>query len=59
MAQDDVLAYQLAAGLAFAVSDSMKIDIQYRLFGTDNPEFKELDGEYMTHNLMIGLRSSF
>jgi opacity protein-like surface antigen len=56
---DNVFAYQIAAGMAFPVNQSLKIDLQYRLFGTDDPDFDGLEAEYITHNLMIGFRQSF
>jgi opacity protein-like surface antigen len=56
---DTVLAYQVAAGVSFAVSHHTKIDMQYRFFGTDDPDFDTFEAEYTTHNLMIGLRQSF
>ena len=56
--KDDVFAYQLAAGAGFAITEKLKIDVQYRLFGTDNPEFKNVEAEYITHNLLFGLRGS-
>lgn len=56
---DNVLAYQLAAGVAFPVNPNMNIDVQYRLFGTEDPDFDDVEAEYTTHNLMVGLRYSF
>ena len=56
--KDDVFAYQLAAGVGFALTEKLKMDVQYRLFGTDNPEFKNVEAEYITHNLLFGLRYS-
>ena len=56
---DNVFAYQLGAGLAFALNPKMKIDLQYRFFATEDPDFYGLEAEYLTHNLMIGLRTSF
>jgi len=56
---DNVFAYQFAAGVAFALNPKMKVDLQYRFFGTEDPDFYGLEAEYLTHNLMIGLRTSF
>jgi opacity protein-like surface antigen len=56
---DNVLAYQLAAGVAFPVNPNMNVDLQYRLFGTEDPDFDDVEAEYTTHNLMVGLRYSF
>jgi len=56
--KDDVFAYQFAAGATYAITEKLKLDVQYRLFGTDNPEFKNVEAEYITHNLLFGLRGS-
>jgi opacity protein-like surface antigen len=56
---DNVFAYQFAAGMAFALNPKMKIDVQYRFFGTEDPDFYGLEAEYLTHNVMVGLRTSF
>jgi len=56
---DTVFAYQLIVGGSIAASETLSVDLQYRYFATDDPEFNGLDAEYSTHNLMIGLRQSF
>lgn len=56
---DTVLAYQLAAGVTFALSEHMKVDVQYRYFAADDPEFDEIEMEYTTQNAMVGLRYEF
>jgi len=56
---DNVFAYQFAAGMAFAVTPNMKIDLQYRYFATEDPDFYSLEAEYDTHNILVGLRSTF
>jgi len=56
---DSVLAYQLILGGSFASSEQLSVDLQYRYFATEDPEFDGLDAEYSTHNVMIGLRRSF
>ena len=56
---DNVFAYQFAGGMAFDLNQSMKIDLQYRFFGTEDPDFDGLEAEYTTHNLMVGFRHSF
>ena len=59
-----MFAYQLILGVSFASVETLSVetlsvDLQYRYFATDDPEFDDLDAEYSTHNLMIGLRQSF
>jgi opacity protein-like surface antigen len=56
---DDVFAYQVAAGVAFAINPQTKIDVQYRYFDTDDSGFDDLEAEYGTHNAMLGVRYSF
>jgi opacity protein-like surface antigen len=56
---DSVFAYQLILGGSFASSETLSVDLQYRYFATDDPEFDGVDAEYSTHNFMIGLRQSF
>ncbi len=56
---DTVFAFQFAAGLGFAASETLKVDLQYRFFVTEDPEFEGLEAEYVSHGLMIGLRHSF
>ena len=64
----DVFAYQLMAGCGYAFSEKVTIDLQYRMFATQDPEFEtrdpefghiRIDSEYMTNNLMLGLRYNF
>ena len=56
---DGVFAYQLMAGVGFAVSKQVSLDLQYRFFATEDPEFDDVESEYMTHNAMIGVRFNF
>jgi opacity protein-like surface antigen len=56
---DTVFAYQFILGGSFASSETLSVDLQYRYFATDDPEFDGVDAEYSTHNFMIGLRQSF
>jgi len=65
---DAVFAYQFMAGCGFPLSKDVTFDLQYRFFATQDPEFEardpdfgkvKLESEYMTHNLMLGLRFNF
>ena len=56
---DTVFAYQIAAGGSLAVNDRLSIDVQYRYFATEDPNFDGLKAEYATHNLFFGLRFNF
>lgn len=56
---DTVFAYQLGAGLAYAITKNFSLDLKYRYFGTDNPEFDGFEAEYSSHNIYLGGRFSF
>ena len=56
---DTVFAYQLAAGASMAVTENLDIDLQYRYFATEDPDFDGLEAEYDSHNLMFGLTFYF
>ncbi len=61
---DTVFAYQLAAGVGFEVAPSLVLDLGYRYFATEDPEFEDdfgdkFDSEYATHNASVGLRMNF
>ncbi len=58
---DNVFAYQLAAGVAYAVNPYMSLDLGYRYFATSDPEFDdfEAEGEYGSHNISLAVRYSF
>lgn len=67
---DNVFAYQLAAGIAFALNPVMTLDLGYRYFGTSDPEldanpllfdppFDGFETEFESHNVNLGLRLNF
>jgi opacity protein-like surface antigen len=61
---DVVFAYQVQAGVDFAVSDHFSFDLGYRLFGTASPGFTESTGlkskmDYLSHSAVLGLRVGF
>jgi len=61
--KDDVFAYQLSLGLACEIFRNTKIDVQYRYFATEKPDYTfngvNVESDYSTHNLMVGLRYNF
>ncbi len=57
--EDTVLAYQAILGGGFVATDNVTIDLQYRYFATENPDFSGLEAEYRSHDLMLGFRYSF
>jgi opacity protein-like surface antigen len=61
---DTVFAYQLAAGVGYAISKELTLDLGYKYFATAKPEFKGDDGtkgkgEYASHNIFLGARYGF
>ena len=61
---DGVFACQLGAGLGIELNERLVVDLGYRFFATQNPEFKLADGsrfisEIASHNVMVGLRLKF
>lgn len=56
---DTVFAYQLGVGLGYAVTDKVSLDVKYRYFGTEDPEFDGFEAEYSSHNFYMGVRFSF
>jgi len=56
---DTVLAYQVGAGVGYAVNEKVTIDLKYRYFGTSDPKFGTTEAEYSSHNFYFGIRRSF
>lgn len=56
---DTVMAFQVAAGVTYAVNEHLNIDVQYRYFATEDPDFDDVEMEYASHNGMLGLRYTF
>lgn len=56
---DTVLAYQVGAGLAFQINPHMTIDLKYRYFATEKPDFEGLEADVASHNVYAGFRYNF
>ena len=56
---DTVFAYQVGAGVGYAVTEKVNLDVKYRYFGTSDPEFETTEVEYSSHNVYAGIRVSF
>jgi len=56
---DTVFAYQVGAGLAFAINPHMSIDLKYRYFATEDPDFGGLEAKFASHNVYGGFRFTF
>ena len=61
---DWVFALQLGGGVTFALDDRTKIEIGYRYFETQDPEFSDASGTpfesvYASHNFLVGVVVDF
>lgn len=59
-----VFAYQLGAGVDFALTDYLNLDLGYRFFNSIRPKLTEANGhtftmDYISHNIVLGLRVGF
>ncbi len=56
---DTVFAYQVGAGVGYAVNKKVTLDVKYRYFRTSDPDFDTATAEYSSHNLYAGIRVAF
>ena len=56
---DMVFAYQVGFGVAYAINKNMSIDLKYRYFATEDPNFNGVDAEFASHNIYCGFRYNF
>jgi opacity protein-like surface antigen len=56
---DTVFAYQAIVGAGFPLTHVTTLDLQYRYFATEDPNFNGIEAEYQTHNFFAGLRFDF
>ena len=56
---DNVFAYQVGAGIGYAVTDSITLDLSYRYFETQKADFDGTEAKLSSHNLLIGGRFGF
>lgn len=56
---DTVFAYQVGAGVEYALNQTVSLDVRYRYFATSDPSFDTLDAEFDSHNLMLGAKVKF
>jgi opacity protein-like surface antigen len=54
---DSVFAYQVGAGIAYAINKHFTIDLKYRFFATE--ELKTTIGTFESHNVYLGVRYNF
>ena len=58
-ADDSVIAYHLGAGFGYAISENVILDLRYRYFMTDEPDFDGSSVDYTSHNITGGIRINF
>ena len=58
-ADETVFAYQLGAGVNYAINEKISFDVKYRYFRTSDPEFNTTTIEYSSHNIYAGIRVGF
>ena len=56
---DTVFAYQLGAGIGFAVTDMITIDLRYRYFSASKLELDTTRFKLSSHNILTGVRINF
>jgi opacity protein-like surface antigen len=56
---DSVFAYQVGLGVGYAVTEKVTIDVKYRYFATEDPEFETAKAEIASHNFLFGVRFNF
>jgi OOP family OmpA-OmpF porin len=61
---DDVFAYQGIIGVAYGLTQNLKLGLDYRYFATQDPEFgasngTTVDSEYSAHTVLLALRWEF
>lgn len=61
---DTVFAWQIGAGLGYKVTPGVVVSVDYRWLATTDPAFEDpgfpdVDSEYSSHNIMLGVRGHF
>ena len=56
---DTVFAAQAGAGIAYAISPSAILTLDYRFFATADPEINAAETEYRRHDIRVGVRFPF
>jgi len=56
---DTVFAYQVGAGVGFALNNKVTLDLSYRYMGTEDANIDGADVEYGSHNILAGVRVQF
>ena len=56
---DTVFAGQGSVGVAYAINETISLDLKYRYLRTADPDFSGTKGEFGSHNILFGARFSF
>lgn len=61
---DTVFAWQLGAGVRYPLTEAVNLSLDYRYFATSDPDLRsiageEFEGEYNSHNVILGATYSF
>ena len=57
---DTVMAWQVGAGVGYAINERTTVEVKYRYFATDDAEFDDgSELEFESHNIYLGLRFTF
>jgi len=56
---DWVFAYQAGAGIAYTLNETAKVFLDYRFFGTQDPDFSGGEAEIASHNISLGVNYAF
>ena len=56
---DDVFAYQLMGGVAYAINDQLSVDVQYRFMGTADADIQGADYNMNSNDIIFGVAYSF
>ena len=57
--QDAVTLFQLGAGISYELSETLSFDVRYRYLVTSDLELDDLDVDFSTHNVLLGIRKNF
>lgn len=56
---ETVYAFQVGAGVAYAINKNLTLDLKYRYFGTEDVRIEFYEAEIASHNVYLGLRYNF
>jgi len=56
---DTVFAWQVGAGVGYAINEKLTIDLKYRYFRTADVEIDTLTVPYSSNNIYVGMRYTF